>query len=241
MCPPGTRRRRPLVWGWRPRVRWAASRTACWSWAPVRSRKSKAESESERSSQVIPLLLKPPKLCRRRECSQTLGEFHCCYSFFFFLKHYLNGWKERRWWLSCLSILRVLCLKNMSCLCFRWETVPPDGGSEGGAKEAESTAPVRCPNEITALESRKEHRPVNAWKMRDAFPSQLFYSLYINQPNKKSISCVLHRKEFKMLSQRISHIPTVESYKSFTRAGKQDWLGSLLRWKISTYLWSNVG
>lgn len=35
---------------------------------------------------------------------------------------------------------------------------------------------------------------------RDVFPSQLIYSLYINHPNKKRASCVLHCKEFKLMS-----------------------------------------
>lgn len=106
---------------------------------------------------------------------------------------------------------------------------PPDGGSEGRAEEAEITAPVCCRNEIT-LWSQEQNSGLLMHKRRDAFPSQLIYSLDINRPNKTSVSCVLHRKEFKMISlQCISHIPTMKSYKTFTRAGKQDRLGSLFR------------
>lgn len=48
---PGTGRRRcplVLVLAWPPQVRWAASRTACWSSAPRRSRKSKATGAANR-------------------------------------------------------------------------------------------------------------------------------------------------------------------------------------------------
>lgn len=119
-------------------------------------------------------------------------------------------------------ILTVLCLKDMSCLCFRWEMFPLDGGSDPHPSVVEMKS---------LLESRKEVQPVNAQKER-RFPITVIYSLYINHPKKKSISCVLHRKEFKVMSlQCISHIQTMKSYKTFTRAGNQDSLGSLLRWK----------
>lgn len=77
-----------------------------------------------------------------------------------------------------LRILRVLCLKGVSCLCFRWEMFSPDGGSEGRAEEAEIT-----------VESRKELQPVNAQKER-RFPITVnLFTLYKTPKQEVSILC----------------------------------------------------
>lgn len=94
---------------------------------------------------------------------------------------------------------------------------------------------------LKSLWSQEKNSSPLMQKRRDAFPSQLIYSLYIKHPNKKSVSCVLHCKEFKMMLQCFSHISTMKSYKTFTRAGKQNRLGSLFRWKKYTnMMWCRI-
>lgn len=78
------------------------------------------------------------------------------------------------------------------------------------------------------------------WR-RDVFPSQLIYSLYINHPNKKRASCVLHCKELKLMSiQCIFSYTNQEVVQNIYRGRKAGQTGVIVQMK-NAHLWSNAG